>query len=300
MLIRKEKGFELSDKAHEYLKKVLFERGIIFEEETEKSLNQIFNASSWNVLSNVCFREKGLDEEFDGRFEIDFIVKRSHLVSELDLSISDRGLDLDFLNPYFLIEAKSSTFDWCFFDLNGGAKKKSEISFFVEKEDDEEKKAFFAQKEFEVSILKRALSVRNHVEKVTVEKKDLIRDSVRQLIKNMQIFMRKDLEKKAMRKMLIPLIVTNAPLIIFSSLFDDKRELNLRTHKKHPYLCFEFDDFLFWKGGNVETRIHDSRKGLSYENFSKIHVWIVNENHLEEFIHKILPEKIQQSLKIKE
>ena len=91
---------------------------------------------------------------------------------------------------------------------------------------------------------------------MTVEKKDVIRDSVRQLIKNMQIFMKKDLEKKPMGKMLIPIIVTKAPLIVFSSLFYDKRELNLRTHKKHPYLCFEFDEILFWKDKNVETRVH--------------------------------------------
>ena len=284
MLLKKENVFDLSDKGHEFLKKVLLEKGIIFEEETEHSLNQIFNVNAWNVMSNVCFREKGLDEEFNGSFEIDFIVKPSHLLSEEDMGISYRDMDTDVLNPYFLIEAKASTFDWCFFDLNRETKKTSKISFFVEKEQKEEKRAFFAQKEFDVPISKRGLSVRNHIEKVTVETKDVIRDSVRKLIKNMQVFMKKDLEKKPMGKMLIPIIVTNAPLIVFSSLFDDKRELNLRTHKKHPYLCFEFDEFWFWKGKNLETRVYDSMKGLSYENFSKVHVWIVNEKHLGKLI----------------
>jgi len=157
MLLRKENVFDLSGKKHEFLKKVLLEKGIIFEEETEHSLNQIFNVNAWNVMSNVCFREKGLDEEFNGRFEIDFIVKPSHLLSEKDMGISHRDLDTDLLNPYFLIEAKASTFDWCFFDLNRETKKKSKISFFVEKEQEEKKKVFFAQKEFEVPILKRAL-----------------------------------------------------------------------------------------------------------------------------------------------
>ena len=114
----KETTFDLSDQEHEDLKKAISEKGIIFEEEVESFLNQFFNANSWNVLSNVCFREKVLDEEFIGRFEIDFIVRRSQPLSTKEIGITYGGVDLDFLNPHFLIEAKSSQFNWCFFDLN--------------------------------------------------------------------------------------------------------------------------------------------------------------------------------------
>lgn len=288
----KETTFDLSDQEHEDLKKAISEKGIIFEEEVESFLNQFFNANSWNVLSNVCFREKVLDEEFNGRFEIDFIVRRSQPLSTKEIGITYGGVDLDFLNPHFLIEAKSSQFNWCFFDLNkSGEKKRSDISFFVENEDEE--KAYFSPKEIEVLKLKREISVGTK-KNFKISPKDLIRDSVRQLIKNMQIYMRKDLEKIYLGKMLIPIIVTNAPLIVFHSLFDNKKELNLRTHKEHPYLCFEFDEFLFWKGENVKTKVHDKNNALSYKNFSKIHIWIVNQYYLPDLIKKLIPARIQQ------
>ena len=194
-----EKAFELSDKEHEELKKVISEKGIIFEEEIERVLNQIFNANGWNVLSNVCFREKDLDEQFNGRFEIDFIVRRNHLLSLKEIGVTYSGIDLDFLNPHFLIEAKYSTFNWCFFDLTkNSSKKKSNISFFVQNED--EKIAYFSQKEMEVLMSKRALSIRSDLGKLTISPKDLIREDVRQLIKNMQIYMRKDLQQSSQGK----------------------------------------------------------------------------------------------------
>ena len=70
----KKRAFELNEEEHENLKNLVAAQGIIFEEEVEKNLEHIFG-SDWSISSNVCFRDKGMDEDFDGRFEIDFIVK---------------------------------------------------------------------------------------------------------------------------------------------------------------------------------------------------------------------------------
>ena len=58
----KKRAFELNEEEHENLKNLVAAQGIIFEEEVEKNLEHIFG-SDWSISSNVCFREKGMDED---------------------------------------------------------------------------------------------------------------------------------------------------------------------------------------------------------------------------------------------
>ena len=123
---------------------------------------------------------------------------------------------------------------------------------------------------------------------------NLIRQSVRQLIKNLHIYLKQ--EQEPQEKIVIPIIVTNAPLIVFSSLFDSDREINLKNCTEQPYVCFEFDDFLFFRGEKLLTEIYSPKNGYLSKELSTIHVWIVNEKYLHELIHKILPETIRKIL----
>ena len=296
----KKRAYELNAEEHEALKNLVAAQGIIFEEEVEKNLEELFS-SQWNVLSNVCFRERGMDEDFDGGFEIDFIVKPNlSLLKQKEVNRAAHFCDSHFLNPQFLIEAKASQFDWCFFDLKvGGQKQKTPVSFFVETAADG---PFLAQKTMEALKVKRALMLRNSAnkellgknKKFEVPNQNLIRQSVRQLIKNMHVYLRQ--EQNPQEKIVIPIIVTNAPLIVFSSLFDSNREINLRNCAQQPYVCFEFDDFLLWKGEKLLTETYDTKNGYDSKQLSKIHVWIVNKKYLYEMIHLILPKPIQEIL----
>lgn len=298
----KTRALIFNNEEHEALKKSVMDRGIIFEEEIEKDLTEHFDAN-WNVLSSVCFREQGMDTELDGRSEIDFLVKRSAPLFQKDLDFSTRGLDLDFLNPHLLIEAKFSSFDWCFFDLKSEReKKKGAFSFFTQKEEDQ--KAFFIQKPYDILKLKRALPLRTEEKKVVLGRgnkveipaQDLIRKGVRQIVKNMQMYMRQELETEKGSKTLLPILVTNAPLVVFSDLFENPHQINLRNCFEYPYVCFELDDFLFWKGEKVLTRIWDSNRGFCSKNLSKVHVWIVNARYLIPLIRILIPD-IKDSVK---
>jgi len=296
----KKRAFELNEEEHENLKNLVAAQGIIFEEEVEKNLEHIFG-SDWSISSNVCFREKGMDEDFDGRFEIDFIVKPDlPYLKQKKVNRAVHFCDKHFLNPQFLIEAKTSKFDWCFFDLEvNGQIQKTPVSFFVETAEEE---AFLAQKNMQALKVKRALTIQNNTKKGFLEKnkkfempnQNLIRQSVRQLIKNLHIYLKQ--EQEPQEKIVIPIIVTNAPLIVFSSLFDSDREINLKNCTEQPYVCFEFDDFLFFRGEKLLTEIYSPKNGYLSKELSTIHVWIVNEKYLHELIHKILPETIRKIL----
>jgi len=280
-----ERALELSDEDHEALVQVVIEKGVFFEAEVNNLLHQKFGLK-WDIFKNKCFRDEGIDEELDDRHEIDFVVRPN-----------EERMKTNLQNAHFLIEAKSSSYDWMFFNVaDQKIEQKQNISFFLENKNE----GYFFLKEHEVLLLESSLQLKTQNKKIVyvnrgkvqVCDKNLARKSVRQITKNMQRYMKKELETIEGNKMVFPIIVTNTPLLVCDSLKQEKG-LNLRNCEEYPYVCFEFNDFLFWKGEKVKTNISDPKNGYVKKTLSKIHIWIVNEKYLLELIDEILPKEFQ-------
>ena len=273
------------------IQKVVQDKGILFEEEIEQRLHKVFNKKYWDVSSN---------EGFDERYEIDFIARPISPFSFLAKTPLD---PLNFYsykaNPYLLIEAKTSSYEWFFFK-NGEVKDNDLFYNFVDFEsENKEKISCFCTEEKRSLKVKRSVQI--HIdskgkvvkkgEKAQCPENDLARLAVRQITKNTQEYLKK-LESDTLDKMVIPIIITNTKLNAMD--YADIKNENCK-YTEYPYVFFEMDDFMFWKGKKIATKNNENNR----ENFvAHFHVWIVNEKYLEGFLQSILDQRILNAGKL--
>jgi len=279
---------KLSETSAKWLKESIQNKGIIFEDEIADSLSNIFDASLWNISQSYCLREVPIHEGFNERYEIDFLARRIdplHLNSRHPIQLRSYEHLLD---PILLIEAKWSSYDWCFFhykklkdtDKSFNLTVSKDEAYFSETFDWQVKDHFISKK------LKRSIPLRFDQGDVVLNKKgtvetterDLVRDGVRQIAKNMQVYLGKIENDEMSSAAVFPVIVTNSCLKIFD--YND-----ISSYQETDCLCFELDDFMFWRGEKICTKFDGKLKALS-----KFHVWIVNFEYLEHFVRRIIPE----------
>ena len=282
-------------------------RGVAFENEVERQLKGIFNTPEFSVHSNLCFRDIPIDEGFDERFEIDFIVKRcldrdsreiSHLynIKSVDDELANR------MNPIFLIEAKSSIKEWMFFS----SEKDLQNYFYLTINDKHENTTFFSRhrSRSDRSLLQLPLSKRSVACDIDEngkpkpsnkceERGDAARNACRQIIKNTQRFLKKHKDKLA-HNTLFKIVVTDAQL----NLVEDNQIKPVKA------LIMEIDEKLSFKGEDITLK-HDEAKAIYkgqnnrdltllddyVTSFSKIHVLVCNISELKPLINTLLPDE---------
>ena len=106
---------KISEASVKSIKESIENRGILFEDEIADGLNNIFSPNIWNISQNFCLRETPIHEGFNERYEIDFLIGRINPF-ELNFKHPIKVRSHEYLlNPTFLIEAKFSSYEWCFF-----------------------------------------------------------------------------------------------------------------------------------------------------------------------------------------
>jgi hypothetical protein len=282
-------------------------RGVAFENEVEKQLKDFFNTPEFSVHSNLCFRDIPIDEGFDERFEIDFIVKRcldrdSREIAHLyNIKLIDDEL-VNRMNPIFLIEAKSSIKEWIFFC----SEKALQNYFYLTINDKHENTTFFSRyrSRSDRSLLQLPLSKRSVVCDIDgngklkpsnkcEERGDTARNACRQIIKNTQRFLKKHKDKLA-HNTLFKIVVTDTQL----SVVEDNEIKPVKS------LIMEIDEKLSFKGEDIalqQSEAKDIYKGQSkigltllddyVTSFSKIHVLICNISELKPLINTLLPDE---------
>jgi len=288
-------------------------RGVAFENEVEKQLKEIFNTPEFSVHSNLCFRDIPIDEGFDERFEIDFIVKRcldrdSREIAHLyNIKIVDDEL-INRMNPIFLIEAKSSIKEWMFFS----PEKALQNYFYLTINDSYENTTFFSRYRLRSnrSLLQFPLSKRSVACDIDEngkpkpsnkceERGDTARNACRQIVKNTQRFLKKHKDKLA-HNTLFKIVVTDAQL----NLVEDDQIKPVKS------LIMEIDEKLSFKGEDITLQRHEAKdiyKGQGNGNltllndyvtsFSKIHVLICNISELKPLINTLLPDECNRLTK---
>lgn len=268
---------KISEASVKSIKESIENRGILFEDEIADGLNNIFSPNIWNISQNFCLRETPIHEGFNERYEIDFFISR--------------------INPFelnFLIEAKFSSYEWCFFQYKRLQVEENNKTYNLVFKDGLDGPYFSPtmnwnnDESFLVEKVKRSIPLRFNGDEVVLNKKgtietterDLVRDSVRQLAKNTQVYLKRMENEEVKEAIIFLIIVTNTPLKFFD--YND-----IGFYQDMNYACFEFDDFMFWKREKLATSIDGRLKALS-----KFHVLIVNFNHLEHFVRQMLPECI--------
>ena len=281
-------------------------RGVAFENEVEKQLKEIFNTPEFSVHSNLCLRDIPIDEGFDERFEIDFIVKRC--LDRDNKEIADlykiRSVDdelVNQMNSIFLIEAKSSIKEWIFFC----SEKALQNYFYLTINDKHENTTFFSRHRSRSngSLLQLPLSKRSVACDIDgngkfkpsnkcEERGDTARNACRQIIKNTQRFLKKHKDKFE-HNTLFKIVVTDTQL----SLVEDNQIKPVKA------LIMEIDEKLSFKGEDITLQHAEAKaiyKGQSERDltllddyvtsFSKIHVLVCNISELKPLINTLLPE----------
>jgi hypothetical protein len=290
----------ISENSIKILEGFIDKKGLLFEDKMEDVLTNLFNTEIWNVSKHLCLRDVPIHEGFNERYEIDFLIRRMwpfFLRREDPMAL--RSLDY-ILDPHLLIEAKSCSYDWCFFQHK---KLHEDERYYGLKCSDNE--ASFStmhrwNKEGDINGLLKAQKVKrsvllrfedtevvmNNKKDIQTTDKDLVRDSVRQIAKNTQVYLQ-SLENESPTSSIFPIIVTNAKLKCF-----DHHEFKSGIYHELDYVCFEFDEFMFWKGEKILTKLEGSK---DLKPVSKFHVFIVNSAHIETFLHQILPNQVIHS-----